>query len=159
MMGDAPLGVVARRTCPSEVASFRESDPTHPRTPEPCVKRYDGSLLHQSRAAPRSPKVGFPDGAGGGSGGWRRRAVLGQGCRRVRGCAGVCSWGTVQLLDKVADVPVVVPHGCLRGLLPGRALQRVVEQIIDMDGLTVLKTMEVSKLPSRLGSSSLGQGR
>ena len=37
-----------------------------------------------------------------------------------------------------------------RGLLPGRALQRFVEQIIDKDGLTVLKTVEVPQLPSRL---------
>ena len=54
--------------------------------------------------------------------------------------------GTVQLLDKAADVPVVVPTVRLRGLLPGRVLQRSVEQIIDHDGVTVLKTEEVPQL-------------
>ena len=34
----------------------------------------------------------------------------------------------------------------LQGLLPGRVLQRFVEQIIDKDGLTVLKTVEVPQL-------------
>ena len=51
-------------------------------------------------------------------------------------------------LNKVVDVPVVVPLVRLRGLLPGRVLQRFVEQIIDKDGLTVLKTVEVPQLPS-----------
>ena len=40
MMGDTPSGVVARRTCPSGVASFGSRE--HPRTPEPCTERYDG---------------------------------------------------------------------------------------------------------------------
>ena len=35
----------------------------------------------------------------------------------------------------------------LQGLLPGRVLQRFAEQILD--GLTVLKTVEVPQLPSR----------
>ena len=44
-------------------------------------------------------------------GGWRR-AVLGQGCRRARGLGldVVAVRGAVQLLDKVADVPVAVPQ-------------------------------------------------
>ena len=64
------------------------------------------------------------------------------GSRMVwRGGAG----GVVQFLDNAADVPFC-PSGCLRGLLPGRALQRFVEQIIDQDGVTVLKTVEIPQL-------------
>ena len=78
---------------------------------------------------------------GGGCG--LRRAVLGQCCRVV--VLGLLV-ETVQLFDKAADVPVVVPTVRLRGLLPGRALQRFVGHIIDKDGLTVLKTVEVPQL-------------
>ena len=48
--------------------------------------------------------------AGGAGRGGRRLAVLGQGCRRAR-CLGfaVLFVGAVQLLDKVADMPVAVP--------------------------------------------------
>ena len=59
IMGDTSLGVVARRTYPSGVASFGRVTRALA-DPEPCTKR--------------------PDGAGGGSGGGWRRAVLGQGC-------------------------------------------------------------------------------
>ena len=61
--------------------------------------------------------------------GRRRRAGLGQGCWRARS----------------------VPPVRLQGLLPGRVLQRFDEQIFDEDGVTVQKTEEVPKLPSRLG--------
>ena len=57
MVGDGPCGVVARRTCPSGVASFGRV--THaPANPRALYKAIRRSPLHQSRAAPRSPKVG-----------------------------------------------------------------------------------------------------
>ena len=62
---------------------------------------------------------------------------------------GAAAGGVVQFLNKVVDVPVVVPPVRLRGLLSGRVLQRFVEQIIDKDGLTVQKTVHVPQLPSR----------
>ena len=52
----------------------------------------------------------------------------------------------MQFLNKVVDVPVVVPLVRLQGLLPGRVIHRFVEQIFDKDGVTVLKTVEVSQL-------------
>ena len=57
MMGDTPEGVVARRTCPSGVASFGRviHAPADPRALYEAMRR---SLLHQSRAVPGSPKVG-----------------------------------------------------------------------------------------------------
>ena len=119
MMGDTPSGVVARRIQPSGVASFGRV--THaPADPRVLCEAIRRSLLHQSRAAPGSPKVGSRMVRGGGGGGLRR-AVLGQGCRRVRGC----------------------PHGSSSRSSPRT---RFVEQIIDKDGLTVLKTVEVPQL-------------
>ena len=65
----------------------------------------------------------------------------------------------VQFLDQVIDVPVVVLVIFLRkGLLPGRVLQRFDEQIFDNDRVTMLKTVEIPQLPSRLGSSNSGLG-
>ena len=89
-MGDAPSGVVARRTCRSGV--------TRPRTPEPCTVILVNITSVQGGA--REPQSGLPDGAAAG--------------------------GVVQFLNKVVDVPVVVPPVRLRGLLPGRVLQRFV---------------------------------
>ena len=67
MMGDAPSGVVAPRTCPSGVASFGRV--THaPADHRALCEAIRRSLLHQSRAAPREPQSGFPDGAGLGAG-------------------------------------------------------------------------------------------
>ena len=74
-----------------------------------------------------------------------RRAVVGQGCLRVRG-GPLFARGDRAALGQAADVPLVVPAVRLRGLLPGRVLQRFVEQIIDYDGVTVLKTVEVLQL-------------
>ena len=61
---------------------------------------------------------------------------------------GAAAGGVVQFLNKVVDVPVVVPPVRLQGILPGRVLQRFVEQIIDKDGLTVLKTVELCRCRS-----------
>ena len=88
MMGDTPCGVVALRTCPSSVASLRGKGDPRPRglaSPYRAIRR---SLLHLSRAAPRSPKVGS-------------RMVLGWGgAERAVGAAALgqgfwtclCSW-------------------------------------------------------------------
>ena len=129
MMGDAPSGVVARRTSPSGVASFGRV--THaPADPRALYRAMRRSLLHQSRAAPGSPKVGSRMVRGGGGGGLRR-AVLGQGCRHARFCADLRQGGDVpvvqarrwsrreencgvpqlQFSDKV-DMPVVVNDRC-----------------------------------------------
>ena len=57
MMGDTPSGVVARRIQPSGVASFGRV--THAAAdPRALCEEIRRSLLHQSRAAPGSPKVG-----------------------------------------------------------------------------------------------------
>ena len=75
-MGHAPSGVVARRTCPSSVASLRESDPRPRGLPSPCrtILRSTASL---SRVAPGSPKVGSRMvRAGRRGGGWSPKSSL-----------------------------------------------------------------------------------
>ena len=57
MMGDTPLGVVAKRIQPFGVASFG-SVTQHPRTPEPCTKRYDG-FYYVCLGQRREPQSGF----------------------------------------------------------------------------------------------------
>ena len=57
MMGDTSPGVVARRTCPSGVASFGRV--THaPADLRARSERYCGELTFLCGAAPRNPKVG-----------------------------------------------------------------------------------------------------
>ena len=118
MMGDTPSRLVARRTCPSGVASFGAERPTLPRTSEPCTVILVNITSVQGGA--REPQSGFPVGAGW----WRWRFVR-----------------------------TVGPQG----LLPGQVLQRFVGQIIDHDGVKMLKTVEVPQLPSR--RPVFGQGR
>ena len=68
MMGDTPSGVVARRTCPSGVASFKRV--THaPADPRALHREMVRLTLHSSR----SPRVGsWMVRAGAAGGGWRR---------------------------------------------------------------------------------------
>ena len=80
--------------------------PTPPRSPKPCTKRYDGHVTSVWGGA-WEPQSGFPDGVGVGGGGGRRRAVLGQGCRRAVAFLGSLAVGAVQVSDKVIDVSVV----------------------------------------------------
>ena len=78
-MGDTPSGVVARRTCPSGVAS----------------SKVGSQMVRGSGVA-----------AGGLCSSWTRLStctLFGVGRR-------CCSWEAVQLLDKVADMPVAAPH-------------------------------------------------
>ena len=95
------------------------------------MKRYDGhSYISLGRR--REPQSAFSDGAG-----WAVAVCVVQFLDKVVDVSVVVLVllvGTVQLFDKAADVPVVVSTVRLRSLLPGRALQRFVEQIIDMDG-------------------------
>ena len=83
MMGDAPSGVVAQRSCPSGVASFGRVThaPADPRALHSATRR---SLLHSSRVAPRSPNSGF----------------LGRGLRREAAVGG-------RPCDHAARVPAV----------------------------------------------------
>ena len=96
--------------CPEDLSVrsrlLRESDP-RTRGPQSLVRSDTTVMLHQSRAGALEPQSGLPDGVAGRGG--RRRAVLGQGCCRARGCLGFLV-GPVQFLDKAADVPVVVPQ-------------------------------------------------
>ena len=81
MMGDTPSGVVARRTCPSGVASFGRVThaPADPRALHRATRR---SMSHRQGRRPK-PQSGFLDGPG----------------------SGVAAGGIVQFLDKVADMP------------------------------------------------------
>ena len=69
---------------------------------------------------------------------------------------GAAAGGVVQFVDKAADVAVVVPPVGPQGLLPGRVLQRFVEQIIDEDGVVLAVVYVPVNLSDKfLQSSSL----
>ena len=99
--------------CPEDVAvrCRPPSGESTPRGPQSPVQSERRTLLHQSRAASGSPKVGSRMAW---VVGWRRRrwwwresgAVLGQ----VSTLASGVRMDPRELLDKVADMPVVVPQ-------------------------------------------------
>ena len=128
---------------------LRESDP-RTRGPQSPVQSDTTVIITSSGAAPGSPKVGsrMVRGSGAAAGGVVS-SFLGQGCRRVRGCVGVVL-GDRAALGQGCRHARCCPSGGLRGLLPGRALQRFAEQIIDKAGYTVLKTVEFRSCSSSL---------
>ena len=111
MMGDTPSGVVARRTCPSGVASFGRV--THaPADPRALYRAIRRSLLHRLGRRPGAPK--WVPGWYGGLGWWRVASCSSwtrlSTCPLFRVGRRCCSWEAVQLLDKVADMPIAVPQ-------------------------------------------------
>ena len=77
MMGDTPYGVVARRTGPSRVATLRGRATHAPADFRALLRAIRRSLLHPSRTAPGSPKVGSRMVLGRGRGGrFSGRSVL-----------------------------------------------------------------------------------